>query len=174
MKQHAMSDRIEAGGSWRHVWWGSGVVLAMLAVFAVGTAAAGDAPSSAVRSYGESIRGSKELLGYWPLANSLKADAGSLELVSTKSKLSRTAGPFGGSCVDLSDGNDLAIQPNKALDETRMSIEIIFKIVKVNGWQSLSVCHSRQGWNQVQPALQCRQPEADPLEWCHREPLSDQ
>ena len=91
-------------------------------------AAGTDMPAAA--RYGESIRGSQELLGYWSLADIPKADVGTLELVSSKTELSRGAGPFGGSCVDLSEGNDLSIQPSKALDGARMSIELMFKIAK--------------------------------------------
>ena len=113
----------------KRAWLKCGVSLCMLALLACRGNGA-DAPSDAAKSYGDCIRSSKELLGYWPLAASLQADAGSLELVSASPKLFPGEGPFGLSSVDLSDGNYLSIHPGKEFEAPQMGVEMLFEIVK--------------------------------------------
>ncbi len=124
-----MSDRVGTGRVTKRALLKCGVSLAMLALLACRGNGA-DAPSDAAKSYGDCIRSSKELLGYWPLAGSLQADAGSLELVSANPKLSPGEGPFGLSSVDLSDGNYLSIHPGKEFEAPQMGVEMLFEIVK--------------------------------------------
>jgi hypothetical protein len=89
-----------------------------------------DDPSAAAGKYRETIKGEPGLLGYWVLEKDLRAEAGLLKLGSSKPAVATTTGPFGASCVDLSDGNDLVIEPGKDLDGARMSVELMFRIVK--------------------------------------------
>lgn len=102
----------------------------MLAVFAAGSASGAETLSAAAKAYGECIRSSRELLAYWSLAGSLKADVGTLELVPAKPDLAWGTGPFGGACVDLSDGNCLAVNPTPELAAPRLGVELLFEIAK--------------------------------------------
>ena len=89
-----------------------------------------DAPPDMKKIYGGSISGTKELLGYWPLAGNLKAAAGGLELASANPKITPAEGPFGGFAVDLSDGNYLSVQPCKEFEAPQMGAEMMFEILK--------------------------------------------
>jgi hypothetical protein len=129
MNEHDMSDRTGTGRVTKRAWLKCVVSLAMLALLACRGNGA-DAPLDEAKSYGECIRSSKELLGYWPMAGSLKADAGGLELVSANPKLMPGEGPLGMSSVDLSDGNYLSINPGKEFDAPQMGVEMLFEIVK--------------------------------------------
>ena len=124
-----VSDRDETGRGTRRVLWQWGVSLAMLGLF-VCRGIGADASPDVAKTYGESIKGSGDLLGYWPLAGGLQSAAGSLNLVSAKPEVTVADGPFGGPCVDLSDGNYLSIRPCKEIEAPRMGVEMLFEIVK--------------------------------------------
>ncbi len=102
------------------------LAVAALPLAGLGAEAAADPPAG----YTHMLRNEEDLLGYWPLAADLRAGAGRLNLGSSREGLALTAGPFGGTGIDLSDGNDLVIRPDEALDAPQVSVELVFKIVK--------------------------------------------
>ena len=133
MNIHHPSERpISAPPAGRvHLFVAGAVALAGLA--AAPAARGADDPAAAEARYSEAVKGAPGLLGYWPLHNDLQAAHGGLKLVSNRPAPATTEGPFGGRCIDLSDGNDLVIQPTKELDAPELSFELVFRIVKAGG-----------------------------------------
>ncbi len=129
MKQQDLTVSLKTIRRSERAWLKCGLTLAVLALLACRGIGA-DAPPDAARSYGESVRSSGDLLGYWPLAGGLKAEAGALELASAKPVTTPAEGPFGGFSVDLSDGNYLSIHPAKEFEAPQMGLEMLFEIVK--------------------------------------------
>lgn len=105
----------------------------MLGWLAASPVKAAETPAEVAKAYGVSVLSSKELLGYWPLAGHVKKAAGTLELAPAKPTLTFAAGPFGESCVDLSDGNYLSINPGKDLETPSMGLELLFSLAKATG-----------------------------------------
>ncbi len=101
----------------------------MMAVAANGA----DDPAAFAGRYSASIKQEKGLVAYWSLAKDLTAQAGSMKLKSVKPALAVTTGPFGDSCIDLSDGNDLTIDPDAVFDGPQLSVEVLFRVIKPTG-----------------------------------------
>lgn len=106
-----------------------GAMFAALALMPVNVHAA-EKPSAVAANYSKVVTGSKSLLAYWPLADGTKAAVGDLKLQASKNAPSKSEGPFGGSCVDLSNGSYLFISPSKEFDGASLGVEMMFQIMK--------------------------------------------
>ena len=85
---------------------------------------------AAADTYREAVLSEPGLTGYWTLDTGVEAAHGRLALESRPAQPVTTEGPFGGTTVDLSRGNELVLAPDPALDTGTLSIEILFQIVE--------------------------------------------
>jgi hypothetical protein len=101
----------------------------MPALLALGMTGRAGAAADVAKAYQETIEREPGLMAYWTLDGSVRATQGALELRSTQETPATREGPLGGVALDLSDGNELVLQPHALLDAPALSIELMFQIV---------------------------------------------